>query len=85
MEKWSDCEQCGAPIPVGATRCLKCGKRYQRGVRTSLSKSLLGWIVAAVLVFLAIKLLFDLLAAGVAFLLIVVLWAAYRGYQNRIS
>jgi hypothetical protein len=85
MEKWTDCDQCGAPIPVGATRCLKCGKRFVRGVRQPLSKSLLSRIIAALLLVLAVKLLFNLLAAAIGLLLVTVLWAAYRGYQNRIS
>jgi len=85
METWSDCVRCRSPIPVGATRCLKCGKRYERGAGKSLAKSFMSWFVTAVLLFLAIKLLFNLISAGIAFLIVIVLWAAYRGYQKRIS
>jgi hypothetical protein len=84
MQKSSHCDQSDSPIPVNAARSLKPGGPLGRNAGKVLSKSVIGLIVAAILVILAVKLLLNLLAAGIALVLIIVIWAAYRGYHNRI-
>ncbi|MDB5319674.1 MAG: hypothetical protein JWN40_1305, partial [Phycisphaerales bacterium] len=86
VEAWMDCKQCRAAMPVGATRCLKCGMKYPKGAGAGIGKSLLIRLAYAVFWLVYFKIVFSALEMNVAILVTLVtlvLAAGYVAYQRR--
>jgi hypothetical protein len=86
MDSWIDCKQCRAAVPIGATRCLKCGMRYPKGVRAGIGKSLLIRLAIGVawwIYFMIIYSVLDLTAGGIVMLASLLIAAAFYAYRRR--